>query len=136
MSGSWILSGLLILPLIEMFTFFTLVVAALLNRKDAAAHKRLMLLSTIAITGAGASRWLGGSIRAVLGSGPVPFFVSHFFADVGLMAAMVIYDLATRKKAHPALLLGVVFVLTDEVITTLIYHLPAWKLIATHLIGH
>ena len=80
--------------------FAPLVVAAILLRRNPQAHKRLMLLASIAIVGpalARISRW------PVFG-GEDGIFVPVVL--LGLLAAVVVHDLVSARRLHRATLIG------------------------------
>ena len=99
-----------------------------------------MLIGTIILSDAGFSRWIGpylGPFMAkLIGPGFLTFFVPHFIGAVVLMGAILVHDLATRRRMHPVVLSAVGLALAAQVATTWIYLLPAWKPIATHILGH
>jgi len=85
-------------------TFALLVGAAVALRRNAQAHKRLMLLASISIISPAVARimqWpvFGAEINA-------NFFVIAFVSSFVLAGVVAAYDLATRKRLHPATLLG------------------------------
>lgn len=130
----------LILPVLAAASFAIIASAALLLRRDAAAHKRLMLIATIVLADAGWARWLGPKLTPFLtkigASSFITFHVPSFVGSEVVMASILIYDLATRRRLHPAVTAAVVFAVLIQVITTYVYLTPAWKPIATHLLGH
>jgi hypothetical protein len=86
--------------LVSALGFLVLVSTAIVLRANTEAHKRLMLLASISILGpavARVSRWpmLGGEqgplVRTVL---------------VGLLLVVIVYDLVSRGRLHPATLWG------------------------------
>jgi hypothetical protein len=80
--------------------FAGLVVAAILLRHKPQAHKRLMLLASIALIGpalARISRW------SVFG-GEDSFFVPIVF--LGLLAVLIAYDVISARRLHTATLIG------------------------------
>ncbi len=130
----------LILPVLSVVSFAIIAFSGLALRADGAAHKRLMLIGTIILSDAGFSRWIGpflGPFMAkMIGPGFLTFFVPHFVGAVVLMGAILVHDLATRRRLHPAVLSAVGLAVAVQVATTWIYLLPAWKPIATHILGH
>jgi hypothetical protein len=117
-------------------TFGILVAAAFVLRGDPSAHKRLILLGTLYISDAGFARWLSGDIHAVLGSGFWPDFLGLDLANDVLMLGIGAYDLATRRRLHPAYVVGTLFVLATQITVTFLYHSPAWKEVTLRIIGH
>lgn len=83
--------------------FAIYVVAGFLKRREPAAHKRLMLLATIALLPPAIARI---DVPYMPHDSFGPNFVGLFF----LVPAFV-YDLTTRSKIHPALLWGGLFMI-------------------------
>jgi hypothetical protein len=80
--------------------FASLLAAAILLRRNPQAHKRLMLLASIAILGpalARISRW------PVFGGEDGPFVP---VALLSLIAALVVHDLVSARRLHNATLIG------------------------------
>lgn len=77
--------------------FVGLTLWAFLARHDAAAHKRLMLLATIAILGPAVARWPFAFVHGPFGILPV---LDSF------LALLVFYDLWTRRSLHRATVCG------------------------------
>lgn len=80
--------------------FAGLVVAAILLRRNAQAHTRLMLLASIALVGpalARISRW------PVFGGEDGPFVPIVF---LGMLAVLIAYDLVATRRSHRATLIG------------------------------
>jgi hypothetical protein len=75
-----------------------LVGVAVLQRQQSDTHKRLMLLATISLLTAAVERFL----RQV-GMGGAP---NMFYGTDALVLALVIYDLFSRGRVHPATLWG------------------------------
>jgi hypothetical protein len=86
----------LVEPFFDMVTFASLVGLALIWRRDRAAHKRLMLLGSLAIIDAAAARWpFVPAVHPIWG--PVAMVVI-------LVLALATYDLSTRSRPHPVTL--------------------------------
>jgi hypothetical protein len=86
------------IPLGDIIVFDVLVGAAILQRQQSDTHKRLMLLATISLLTAAVAR----SLRQVGMGGPPNLF---YGTDV-LVLVLVIYDLVSRGRVHPATLWG------------------------------
>jgi hypothetical protein len=107
--------------------FLGFVAAAIALRRRAATHKRLMLLASVSIIGPALGRvarwplWNTGDLTsyAVL-ERTFPIGGIAFF-----MIALVIYDLITRKRIHPATAAASVLIFVVRVVMTLIAHSPA-----------
>ena len=86
------LSGFVVFP--------TLVALAIYFRRRADIHMRLMLIATLEMAGPAAARigsWGGVFVPIVL------------TAMLGIMAALIVHDLWTRRRVHIATVLGLVF---------------------------
>jgi hypothetical protein len=126
----------LAIQLMDMIGFAPLIAAAVLLRKDAPAHKRLILLSTMYIADAGFARWLGEPLGGVLGQGPLGFHAGSYLGNDLLILGLGAYDLVTRGRLHPAYAVGLGWVLSTQALATTLYFTPAWKPVALALIGH
>ena len=115
----------LAIPLFDMLVFATLVGAALYYRHRAAVHKRLMILATIALLAAPIARLPFALLRA----GPPAFFA---LTDLFIVAC-IIYDLATRRRVHPATLWGALLIVASQPLRLMISGTPAWLAFASWL---
>jgi hypothetical protein len=128
--------GFVVVPLVDMILFAGLITAAMVKRTDRSAHPRLILLATLQLTGAGFGRWLGSTL------GPM-------FADLGIVggwialygplavgvAALGLYDLATRGRVHRIYLPSVLFILAGQWTAMLLIKDEAWIGLVTRLYG-
>jgi hypothetical protein len=111
-------------PLLGMAVFGGLIGAGLLLRGHAAAHKRLMLLATVELATAGVSR-----LPVVEAWGPIGFFaVSDLF-----VVAIVVYDLATKRRVHPATVWGGLFLVLSQPLRLAVGGSAAWLAFASWL---
>lgn len=86
----------LTIPLFGIALFGTLVALAIVNRHDAQAHKRLMLLATVNLLSAGFARWP----FEFMSVGPPAYFgLSDLF-----ILALAAWDFSTRRRLHPVTL--------------------------------
>lgn len=125
----------LAIQLTDIVIFAGLAGAAFALRGDPSAHKRLILLATLHISNAGFARFLGGSLRALLGGG----FLSHVFADNpanALVLGLGLYDLVTRRRLHPVYLPALAWIAAFQALAAYLYHAPWWKAVALRMIGH
>ena len=107
--------------------------AGVLYRWSPAAHKRLMLLSAVAISDAGFARiWLVG-IKTQL-PGLFGFWLTYFWGIFLLLVAMAAWDLWRRRRIHPAVLFGAAVLWTGEIIVTLLNFSPAWRQVMVRLV--
>jgi hypothetical protein len=114
----------LAVPFFDLVAFATLVGSALYLRQTPAAHKRLMLLATIAVLTAAIAR-----LPYVLPLGPLAFFG---LTDLLIFAAMA-YDRWTRGRVHPALLWGGLFLIASQPLRMAIGGTGTWLAFATWL---
>jgi FtsH-binding integral membrane protein len=89
------------IPMGDIIVFGALVGAAVLQRQQPETHKRLMLLATISLLQAAIARF----VRQQLGMGGIPQPNLFYGSDVFVLA-LVIYDLVSRGRVHPATLWG------------------------------
>jgi hypothetical protein len=118
------------------FGSVVLLSAGYLMRRDSAAHKRLMILGTIAVTEPGFSRIWAPFLEARLGEGYVPFFISTFIGTVLLVLAVGAYDLATRRRLHPAYIAGALWIFANEALATWLFYQPFWLAWMKAITGH
>jgi len=89
----------LAIPFFDMFVFAPLFIAALIYRDRPQVHKRLMLLATV-----------GGLLAAAISRAPL--FVGNGQRQMLLYLALIlagpVYDLVTRRRIHPAYLIGLI----------------------------
>jgi hypothetical protein len=130
----------------DMLVFTGLAASGLYFRKNPSAHKRLMLLSTLILTDAGFGRGLSVWLASLMGKpyweysnfsdGFWPFVVRQLSCPFTLILFVGIYDLITRRRLHPAYVLGVLWALSIDVTAGWLYFNDSWLKIATKLIGH
>src|SRR5690349_7690645 len=111
------LLSFLAVPLFDIVVFAILIGAGLVLRGRPDTHKRLMTLATIALLSAPIAR-----IPCVLQAGPPGFFgLTDLF-----MVALLIYDLATRRKVHPSTIWGGLVIVASQPLRLMISGTPAW----------
>lgn len=115
----------LIIPLFDMVVFAPLVAAAVRYRRRPETHKRLMLLATLSLLAAAVAR-IPTSLAA---AGPLFYFG---VVDLLILAA-VLYDLATRRRVHPAYIWGGLAILASQVLRLALSGTSAWLRVATWL---
>lgn len=123
------------IPIADMILFGCLAATGLLLRKRAAAHKRLMLLATIALLDAGFGRWTGDWFQAHWGDGFFGFYAQLFLCSDLLIVAGMVYDATTRGRVHPVYLVAFPLILATQFVASAIYHAPGWIPIARYLIS-
>ncbi len=121
--------------LADMVNFAMLGGAAIALRKSSDAHKRLMILATICIANVGFSRWWGNGLERLLGDGYWGSWSQLYLGDFLLIAILGACDLLSRRRLHPAYILGAAWALGLEFVAIWLYVSPWWKPMATVLIG-
>ena len=119
----------------DILAFVVLVASGLAMRRNAAAHKRLMILATMYISDAGYARWLFLPVAGALGNGFWGNMIGGYGGSDVIILLLGAYDLVTRKRLHPVYLPALAFILAVQVGATLLYLDPAWKPVAMHLLG-
>lgn len=113
-----------------------LLAAGLLLRRDPAAHKRLMVMGTIALTEPGFSRIWEPLLEARLGEGYLPFYVSTYIGTFLLVLAVGAYDLATRRRLHPAYIAAALWIFANQALADWLFHQPFWLAAMKQMTGH
>jgi hypothetical protein len=109
--------------LLSVTAFAACIASGLLYRRQPAAHKRFMLIGTLAITGAG----FGRIIRLVTGAAPPWTFVPAVYIGADcLLLAMAIYDYRTRGRLHPIFAPAAGGFLLLQIIAGQLLHSPRW----------
>jgi hypothetical protein len=94
-----------IVSLANMVLFAGIIGVALLLRRNPDAHKRLIFIATASLLTAPLGRLIGSRIFVLLGPTLlIPVAVGS--ACYAFVAAMIVYDLKTRRRVHPALVWG------------------------------
>jgi hypothetical protein len=114
-----------------------LLAAGYFKRADAAAHKRLMLMGTIALTEPGFSRIWRDPIDTLLAAprSGFAYWVSVYIGTFALMLAMGGWDLATRKRLHPAWVAAFVWILAIQFTASWLRFQPFWIEGVRHALG-
>jgi hypothetical protein len=117
----------IIFPFTAVSTFGILCAAGLAWRGKPQHHKRTMLLATAALMvtpGARIGRMIGIEL-------PPPVF-GMILTDV-LLAALVIFDIQTRGRLHPATIAAGGLFLATQPLRIVMSHWPAWQAFATSI---
>ena len=125
----------LAIQFMDMAGFGALAAAAISARNQPSAHKRLILLATLAIADAALARFLAAPIGRMIGSsGPWQFWTEAYASSWPLILAIGAYDWVTRGRLHPAWVFGSVWIFIEELTATWLYGDPAWKVVATDIL--
>jgi len=123
----------LAVQLSDILAFAGLTGAGLALRARPAAHKRLMLLGLIYISDAGFARLINAAIAS-------PFSLGRwgglYLGSDLLMLGLGVYDLATRRRLHPAYIAGAIWMLALQATALRLLGNATWKALSLHLIGH
>ena len=103
----------------SMQAFGLIVLLAILKRKDAQAHKRLMLLSSAAILEAAFGRL---PLHIIELTAPLSFYVGSEL----IILAGIVYDRATRGRVHPVWIWGGGALVASQLLRVAIMQTPAW----------
>lgn len=113
-----------------------LLTAGFFMRRNPSAHKRLMLMGTIALTEPGFSRiWLD-PLSTRLGEGYLAFYFSTYIGTFVLVLAVGAYDLATRRRLHPAYVAAALWIFANEALATWLFYQPFWLAWMKAATGH
>jgi hypothetical protein len=123
----------LAVQLTDIVAFSGLTGAGLLLRARSAAHKRLMLLGLIYISDAGFARLLNGAMAAPFSLGD---WGNVYLGSDLLLLGLGLYDLAARRRLHPAYVVGAVWMIALQFTALRLLGNPTWKVLSLHLIGH
>jgi hypothetical protein len=113
-----------IIPLTDMLIFGTLVLSAFRARFNPPAHKRLIVIATIALLDAAVARWPIGFIRHN------PFWVTVLFT-YGFLVLLLAYDLWTTRKVHRVTIWASVFLIAVQQVRVPIGGTSGWHAFAT-----
>jgi hypothetical protein len=129
----------------DMLVFGCLAGAGIYFRKNYVAHKRLMLLSALALTSPGFGRWLSLKVAPLFGDffwnyktleqGFWRFWTYVFLPSFILMLALGAYDLLTRNRLNKAYVWAVIFYLVVTTTEGVLYYNDTWYSMMKTLIG-
>jgi hypothetical protein len=119
----------LALSVFDIIVFSTLVSSAIYLRKRADWHKRLLLSATILLLGAPMVR-----IVVLFGVHDIPKIMLLWPVMTDLVfVPCFICDFLTRRKVHPAYLVGLGLIMLDQIAQPTVLALPAWTNLANAL---
>lgn len=90
------------------------------------AHKRLILIATIALADAGTSRWIGGDVSELLGPGAFTEWALRYPIPLAMIAAIGAYDIATRGRLHPVFAPAAGIVAGTQLLAVWLYFQPGF----------
>jgi hypothetical protein len=114
------------IPLVDMLVFAILLTMAIVYRRKPDTHKRLMLLATLSMIDAAIARWPLGAMATV----PYVFFgITDLF-----VAAGPLYDLASKRRVHPAYIWGGLLLVASQPLRLALAGTEAWQNLAGALL--
>jgi len=113
-----------------------LLTAGFFMRRNPAAHKRLMVMGTIAVTEPGFSRIWMDFLEARVGDGYLGFYISTYIGTLLLVIAVGVYDLATRRRLHPAYIAAALWIFANEAVADWLFHQHSWLIAMKQMTGH
>jgi uncharacterized membrane protein YozB (DUF420 family) len=116
--------GFFAVLLADMVIFAILAGWGLARRRDPASHRRLMMLATIGLTDAGFGRWFGPAVEAAMGRNPVSEWLGGDVQVAVLALAIGAYDLATRRRLHPAYVAGASLLIGGKILADILWFSP------------
>jgi len=115
----------LIVPLSDMFFFAILFGLGVRNRRVVEAHRRLMLMAALSLTGAAFGRF-------------PTFIIPHggwYYLAVDMMVFLgVVRDLLIQRRVHRVYLIGLPLMMLGQAITLWIRYSPCWVAMSQRLI--
>jgi hypothetical protein len=108
----------LVVPLTDMLLFGSFVGLAVAKRRDLQAHKRWMLLASLNLITAAIARWPG---VITIGAPPLFFGLTDLF-----LVPLVIWDLTSRGRLHPATKWGGLIVVVSQPLRLVVSGTAAW----------
>jgi hypothetical protein len=120
--------------LADLVLFAILTGFALALRREAPAHKRLMLLGTVALSNAGFSRWWAPALAHWLGAGYFSELAQDYAGDFLIIALMLLYDTVTRGRPNGALARGATLIVLGDVLAVYLYFNPGWIALTDRLL--
>ena len=128
----------LAVPMSDMISFAGLTLAGFLARTQAATHKRLMLLGTLALADAGFGRLtillLAPSLTPVVGTGFWGGMLIGNSLSIPVLLAPAIYDLLTRGRVQAVVAAATVWGVGWQVLAGYLYGDPGWRMLTTQFV--
>jgi hypothetical protein len=118
----------LALNLVDISSFLVLLGFGIALRKNPAAHKRMMMLSLIALSDPGFSRLLGHFTHPPKSA--FPWFLWVFYGDLLLIALIAIWDWR-RGRLMRQFVFGATGLIAAFYIAALLYFWPPWQALTT-----
>lgn len=114
---------------LNLVAFLTLLGCGIAMRRNPAAHRRLMILSTVALADPGFSRFSGWLYPHIPQTVPGAFLLIYY-GNVLLVGLMLGWDFAKRRLVRSAVIGGVAL-LALEYVQAWLYYYPPWRQMTT-----
>ena len=124
----------LIFPFASVGLFALFATLGVLNRRKPEAHKRLMLLATASLVIPALARLVTQAIQGLGIVGPPGVVGAILLANL-FIGAIVVHDLVTRGRLHPATLWGGGFFVLSEPLRFAIGYSEPWQAFARSVMG-
>jgi len=123
----------------DLLAFSTLTIAGALLRKNAPAHKRLMLLALFYVTDAGFARLINPLLTLLVPGDPQTSLLGAVVALYGgtnlLVLGLGAYDFAKYRRLHPGWIAGALWIFAVEALAIAGLFSPAWTALTMRMIG-
>lgn len=116
--------------IVDIGGFLVLLAWGITLRKNPAAHKRMMLLSTISLADPGFNRFLGWLFRSYAPGSALSLFLFIFYGNILLIALMTAWDWR-RGRIMRSFVIGAAGLLAAEYAAAFLYLWPPWKTLTT-----
>ena len=117
----------LVVPVVDLLLFALFIGLAIGRRRDAQAHKRWMLIGSIAIITAAVARW---PFPFMDGGPPVFFGVTDAF-----LLPLLAWDLASRRRPHPVTIVGGLILIASQPLRLVLSGTTLWERFAGWLLS-
>jgi hypothetical protein len=115
----------LALAMSDVVEFAGFITAGYFLRRDAASHKRMMMLAMAALSTAGSGRIIGNLYH--MNHVFWPYFFEFFSGPLLIVALMAGWDLYKRGTLNRAFAIGAVLLIACDLGANTLYFSPAWK---------
>jgi uncharacterized membrane protein YozB (DUF420 family) len=120
----------LAVPLSDILSFAGLMLAGYRFKGDPVAHKRLMLLATLALADAGFGRWsltiAGPEALQTLGTTFVGSLIIGNSISIPALLLVPAYDLVTRRRVRPVVAVAAAWAVGWQLLALTLYLHPGW----------
>lgn len=123
------------LNLVDMLVFAGLISSAILLRRDAEAHKRLIVLASIFLLDGGCARLFNPFVDPYFSPGAAGVFERNFLWVDGIVLCCVLYDVITRGRPHPVQVRAIPLVIICQIAASVVSASAVWQAAALNWAG-